>query len=524
MGVLFSISGSSGRKVIACRTPGVFPSRAAFWGFLCERSALRFFSFVFYFRLGGSMSDHVRDQRYAKKRKGVLGCSAALLISIAPFFFVALLGSPTAQAAPLTGIRAFPAFARKYGLPCSACHEAWPKLNAFGQTFKDNGYQLMNDRDAPIWQQPTYWPVAFRITPSWHRESVNRNAIDDPSDPSNVLEKKTTTHGFDLSGLDILTGGTLANNISFLLVPSIEGSGSGVGFESAFVRFDNLLHSPWLNVKVGKFELDNLLSEKRGLTLSDQGGGYQLYHFLPVGDTNIFGLGDNQIGAELMGHSANDRTRYSIAMLSSNDGNVGVPNGHGYDTYITASQAFQAGSFGLQRVGAFAYIGRSPTYYETQGGAQLDGLGQKSFYRAGFIGMWYVKKFDITTLFMHGSESAFLGTGTAANDPNGLPFGARSPQWNGALFESHYTVNPQLILINRYEFIRMSQQALPGNPGDLGDIDSLVFGYRYYPFMHSRAGFAFHNEYAIVRQRKVAPVTGLDVTSSSLFLGFDFIY
>ena len=54
---------------------------------------------------------------------------------------------------------AIPAFARKYGLRCSACHESWPMLNYFGQKFKDNGYQLMNDRDAPIWQNPSYWPV-----------------------------------------------------------------------------------------------------------------------------------------------------------------------------------------------------------------------------------------------------------------------------------------------------------------------------------------------------------------------------
>jgi hypothetical protein len=481
------------------------------------------------------MSDHVRDQGYAKKRKGVLGCIASLLILIAPLFFVALMCSPAAQAAPLTGIRAIPAFARKYGLPCSACHEAWPKLNAFGQTFKDNGYQLGNDRDAPIWQQPTYWPIAMRITPHWHRESVDRNSVDDASNPGGILEQKTTTHGFDLTGLDILTGGTLANNISFLMVPSADNTGA-FHFESVWVRFDNLLHSPYLNIKVGKFELDNLLSEKRILTLSGNGGLYQLYHFVPVGDSNIFGLGDNQLGMELMGHSKNDRTRYSAALLSSNDGNVSVPNGHGYDAYLTASQAFQAGGLGLQRVGAFAYFGRSPTYYLTQGGGstQLDGLGQKSFYRAGFIGMWYIKKFDVTTLFMHGGENAFLGTGTAANQL--LPSGARSPQWNGALIESHYTVNPQFILINRYEFIRMSQQALPIDPSnpfipgvsvpssDFGDLDSLTFGYRYYPFMHSRAGFAFHNEYAIVRQKKVAPVTGLDVTSSSLFLGFDFIY
>src|SRR5919108_5807421 len=168
-----------------------------------------------------------------------------------------------------------PAFARKYGLPCSACHETWPKLNVFGQTFKDNGYQLMNDRDSPIWQSPAYWPVTFRITPSWHRESVNRVAIDE----AGGAEERIINHGFDLSGLDILTGGTLYDNISFLLTPSSDNTGA-FHFESAWVRFDNLLNSPWLNVKMGKFELDNLLSEKRFLTLSGVGGAWFNYHFL----------------------------------------------------------------------------------------------------------------------------------------------------------------------------------------------------------------------------------------------------
>src|ERR1700685_2603644 len=34
---------------------------------------------------------------------------------------------------------ALPAFARKYGLRCSACHESWPMLTYFGQKFKDKG-------------------------------------------------------------------------------------------------------------------------------------------------------------------------------------------------------------------------------------------------------------------------------------------------------------------------------------------------------------------------------------------------
>jgi len=73
---------------------------------------------------------------------------------------------------------ALPAFARKYGLRCSACHESWPMLNYFGQKFKDNGYQLMNDRDAPIWQNASYWPITLRITPFWSRESTNKVAVD----------------------------------------------------------------------------------------------------------------------------------------------------------------------------------------------------------------------------------------------------------------------------------------------------------------------------------------------------------
>ena len=37
--------------------------------------------------------------------------------------------------------QAFPAFARKYGMSCSACHVAWPIFNPQGQNFRDNGYQ-----------------------------------------------------------------------------------------------------------------------------------------------------------------------------------------------------------------------------------------------------------------------------------------------------------------------------------------------------------------------------------------------
>lgn len=424
---------------------------------------------------------------------------------------------------------AIPAFARKYGLRCSSCHEAWPKLNNFGQVFKDNGYQLGNDRDAPIYQQPAYWPVSMRITPHWHRESTSLVAVDQAA--SGV--QSVSTHGFDLSGLDLLSAGTLGKNISFLLVPSADNTGA-FHFESAWARFDNLLKSPWLNVKMGKFELDNVISEKRILTLSQNGGLYQIYHFLPVGDANPngFGLGDNQLGLELMGHSRNSYTRYSAAVLSSNDGNVGLPTSRGYDTFFTVSQAFEAGGLGLQRVGAFSYNGRLPTYSLTTTTTGPDGtpistaipgtgIGNKPFYRVGAYGLFYVKKLDFMTMFTHAGESAYLATNTPKFQA--LPPGSSDPVWNGGMIETHYTWNPQFILLNRYELIRMSTQVSNTSPSNLGDLDSLTFGYRWYPIMSSRAGFAIHNEYSIVRNRRTFP-TGQDVKNSSVFLGFDFIF
>jgi hypothetical protein len=432
-------------------------------------------------------------------------------------------------AGSVPGAHALPAFARKYGLRCSACHEAWPMLNYFGQKFKDNGYQLMNDRDAPIWQNPTYWPVTFRITPNWHRESSDKVSVDTPSGTG---LRQITSSGFDLTGLDFHTGGTLEKNLSFYVLPSSDGTGA-FHFETVMGRLDNLFGSSWINVKFGKFELDNLVSEKRILTLTSISGVYQTYHFIPVGDGNIFAqIGDNQLGVEIMGHSADDRTRYSASLLSSNDGNVNLSYGaNAYSGFFTASQAFDTGKLGVQRIGAYAMIGQAPTIYFTQGGIPIQGsgIGNKSFSREGFVGQFYFGKLDFQVVTQHGEDNAWFGAGygdapdggpNASGIPS-LPAGSRPPKWNGYMVESHYVYSPQLIFIQRSEWERMSQQALTTNASDLGNIDMYTFGYRYMPIMTSRAGFAWHNEYSWIRQRGTAP-DGSDLTSSSLLMGFDF--
>jgi hypothetical protein len=464
---------------------------------------------------------------------GKLSGGAHLLTAALILAFLILSGSPSANA--------LPAFARKYGLRCSACHESWPMLNYFGQKFKDNGYQIMNDRDAPIWQNPSYWPVTFRITPIWHRVSTGEV-------PTDTGVHRITSSGFDLSGLDFHTGGTLEKNFSFYVLPS-SNSAAQFHFETVMGRLDNLFGSPWLNIKFGKFELDNMLSEKRILTLTGNGGIYQLYHFRPVADGNVFGqMGDNQLGVELMGHSVNDRTRYSAALLSSNDGQVGLPYGaNAYTGFFTFSQAFDVGKLGVDRIGAYAMTGEAPTTWLTAVGAPIggSGIGNKSFHREGVFGLFYFgEHVDVQVVTQHGWDNVWFGQGygdlpdgKATNNnqpPAALLAGSQAPTWNGVLVEPHYVYSPQLIFIARYETIRMSRQADgPGytgtnpqgvvgpSPSNLGNISNVTVGYRYNPFMTSRAGFAWHNEYNWMHTDGISPNnTGLNI--SELLIGFDF--
>lgn len=418
-----------------------------------------------------------------------------------------------------------PAFARKYGLPCSACHEAWPMLNNFGQTFKDSGYQLGNGRDAPIYQEPSYWPIMFRTTPSWHRENNNRQAVDivPGVDASGLVETSVTKSGFDLGGLDMITAGTLYQNISFFIQPFI--GNSSISLAQAWTRFDNLAGTRWLNFKLGRFELDEPISQERSLILNNTGGVYYTYFFTPPGDNNFFGgIGFPQIGAELQGHTENDYTRYSVAVVSNSNGAAGLPANQAYDVYANFNQSVETPWFGRQQLGVYGFFGESPTYFQTQGGTPLagTGTGNRSFYRVGAYGHWFVNKTDFFTFFMHGYDNVFLGNSVPSNQPFRLPLGAAGPTWNGGFVEGHYNPTPRWIFIGRYELNRMSRQANPSLRSNSGNFDTWTVGYRWYPIMSPRAGLAWLQEYSRISNAGAAPLSGKDDVHNSYLMGFDF--
>jgi hypothetical protein len=464
------------------------------------------------------------------------GCDATRPVLWATNLALVLLFACASQTA-----LAIPAFAKKTGLRCSACHEAWPKLNAFGQAFRDNGYQIGNERDSPVYASPLYWPAGVRITPQWHHERNSAEA----TDQSATGVQPVSTQGFDLSGIDFWFAGLLAKNISFVALPSSDEYGD-FHFESAWVRFDNLMKTPWMNVKAGKFELDNMVSEKRMLTLSQNGGFYQVYHYLPLVDakalasssiapgetgasTTGFGLGDNQLGVEFAGHSLDDSTRYSASVLTSSDGNVNLPTSNTYDAFFAGSKGWAINSLGPQRIGASTYIGQSPTRYLTQtpagGGVAASipgtGYGNKQFTRTNVFALLTARKLDVVPMFTHGAENADIALGIPSNDA--LPAGVRNPGWNGRMLELYYTQNLQFIVIARYEDIRNSQQVFQSSASNFGDLDAETIAFRWMPFMHSRAGLAICPEYSKVHQIGASPI-GSNQTLRSAFIGLDFAF
>src|SRR5437667_8090899 len=70
---------------------------------------------------------------------------------------LALLSVMVASLCLLIDVRpavAIPAFARKYQTSCQTCHIGFPKLNAFGEAFRLNGYRMPKETEDQIKLKP----------------------------------------------------------------------------------------------------------------------------------------------------------------------------------------------------------------------------------------------------------------------------------------------------------------------------------------------------------------------------------
>lgn len=189
---------------------------------------------------------------------------------------------------------AMPAFARKYNAPCSSCHVAFPKLNAFGIAFKQRGYR--SEEEGPggnVWDMKGL-PVGAIAQAAYTKINTDNGGAD--------------TSRAEVTAVEFFFGGVLAPNISFFGDFGADvAAGESLTPDLAFIIFDDIVSDSRLNLKIGGFDVDfPFLSDPRSPTLT----GY-LARINANGDAGVT-LGRR--GAEANGYFDATRTRYAVGV------------------------------------------------------------------------------------------------------------------------------------------------------------------------------------------------------------------
>lgn len=161
-------------------------------------------------------------------------------------------------------IDAIPAFARKYNMSCQTCHNPFPKLKAYGDTFAGNGFALA-DKDAPRYFVETGDPELSLIRDLPLAIKLEGYATYN-SNKSEQGDFKTPYV------LKLMSGGELAKDISYYFYFFFSERGEVAGIEDAFIMFNDVF--PEFDIYVGQFQVsDPLFKRELRLTFED----YQIY-------------------------------------------------------------------------------------------------------------------------------------------------------------------------------------------------------------------------------------------------------
>jgi len=237
-----------------------------------------------------------------------------------------------------------PAFARKYGVSCSMCHSPAPRLNAFGEAFAANGFEFapgeiprdtMNTGD-PLLRLQRSLPLAVRV---------------DAYVQSYTQSQQDATR-FDLQtpwGIKLLSGGQVADKVSYYMYFYMSERGEIAGLEDAYIQFTDLAGTG-ASLIVGQFQVSDPLY-KRELRLEYE--DYQVYR-VRVGDVRADLTYDR--GGMLL-YSPWDGMDATVQILNGRGLSEADESKH-YDRDTFKTYVLRLSQeFGPLRFGAFGYYG-----------------------------------------------------------------------------------------------------------------------------------------------------------------------
>jgi hypothetical protein len=187
------------------------------------------------------------------------------------FLILLLTALEVSFVVPTTPSYAIPAFARKYKTSCATCHTGFPKLNAFGEAYRRNGYQFPGGTDREFTKEEpvsmgskgnkeafpdAIWPGSIPGTSPislMMNGEIDYNPRFDADNPASVSR---FTFGGLGSSIEAIAAGTLGEDLSFWGHAILNSDGS-LELNRIFLIFSNILGSDFLfNARVGVFEPD----------------------------------------------------------------------------------------------------------------------------------------------------------------------------------------------------------------------------------------------------------------------------
>jgi hypothetical protein len=246
-------------------------------------------------------------------------------------------------AVPPTEADAIPAFARKYNVSCVLCHAPAPRLTPFGEQFAGQGFQFALGEEPPDAQDVGDADLLLmENVPLAVRLDAYLQTLDGGPGPDSDLQTPWL--------IKLLSGGQIANNVSYYLYFFMSERGEVAGLEDAYVQFSDLGGSG-VDLLVGQFQVSDPLF-KRELRLEYE--DYQAYR-VRVGETRADLTYDRGLMAAFSPWQGGDLSVQLVngRGLEHADATLHYDRDDGKSVAGRLSQAV-----GPMRLGAFGYYGR----------------------------------------------------------------------------------------------------------------------------------------------------------------------
>ncbi len=160
---------------------------------------------------------------------------------------------------PVTS-EAMPVFARKYDMSCVACHAAFPRLNKFGEYFRDNNMKLPNWRDTTVQAGdsrlalPSIVPLAIRA------QAYVQGRSGESIDPVTGDSEQASTDFQSPYLVKLLSSAPLSDHISYYFygIFAEKGGNGEVIIEDAWFRHDDMFGSG-VGMMLGQFQISDMM-------------------------------------------------------------------------------------------------------------------------------------------------------------------------------------------------------------------------------------------------------------------------